>query len=511
MPQVDYNALAKQAGAVSSAPPPATVDYDALAKQAGAVSSTPPPGEQDATALGSVLDTAKNIGIGALKGAGSTAFNLGHLVHMVPGVSDAVDRLYGVPGISKNAFITIRPELNASNTAQTVGKVGEQIGEVVAPASKLATLGELAAARFGPLLRPAVGETVARLIPRAVVEGAGNAALSVSQGGDPRVGAVAGVASPVLGAALSTVPEALREQAGKKVVQALGPTKERFKAMAARLVPEIQRRGLGGSREVLQAKAAGMLETVGDQLDTALQQYGTQQVGTAPVVTALETAKDAFRTTTAQGTVVAFEPRAIRQLDGLQKIVTDLGPDATVDQLVAVRRAWDKVVDQAGGFAHRAGGAIGVPLKDQSEAWAKREATGAIRKVLDTEVPDLSAINKEWSFWKNLNDVLTQTLQRTQPQGPGVGRMIAEGAGQAVGAAAGAPGGAAGSMGGAFAAGKLAAVATKAFTSPRWRFVDAKLRTQLADAIANNQVGQLTSLLVRISGIEGSKVDLGSP
>lgn len=38
-PVIDYDALAKQAGAVSSQP--AAIDYDALAKQAGAVSSTP--------------------------------------------------------------------------------------------------------------------------------------------------------------------------------------------------------------------------------------------------------------------------------------------------------------------------------------------------------------------------------------------------------------------------------------------------------------------------------------
>lgn len=44
---IDYTALAKQAGAVSSAPPPSGIDYAALAKQAGAVSSTP--AQQDTT------------------------------------------------------------------------------------------------------------------------------------------------------------------------------------------------------------------------------------------------------------------------------------------------------------------------------------------------------------------------------------------------------------------------------------------------------------------------------
>jgi hypothetical protein len=40
-PPIDYEALAKQAGAVSSTPAPKKVDYTALAKQAGAVSTTP--------------------------------------------------------------------------------------------------------------------------------------------------------------------------------------------------------------------------------------------------------------------------------------------------------------------------------------------------------------------------------------------------------------------------------------------------------------------------------------
>src|SRR5262249_8106536 len=129
---------------------------------------------------------------------------------------------------------------------------------------------------------------------------------------------------------------------------------------------------------------------------------------------------------------VEFEPRAIRQLSGLQQIMDDLGPTTTVAQLRAVRQAWDKVVAQAGGYAQRASGSIGVPLNDQSEAWAKREGAGAIRKLLEADVPELAAINKEWSFWKNLDDVLTQTMQRTQPQGPGVGKMVAQAAGQAV-------------------------------------------------------------------------------
>src|SRR5205814_4658508 len=189
-----------------------------------------------------------------------------------------------------------------------------------------------------------------------------------------------------------------------------------------------------------------------------LAQHARQPITTKPVLDALDTAKDAFRTTTATGTVVEFEPRAIKQLTGLQQVLTDLGPTPTVEQLVAVRRAWDKVVSQAGGFEHRAAGAIGVPLKDISEAWAKREATSAIRELLAQQVPDLAAVNKEYAFWKGLNDVLTQTLKRTQPQGPSLTRQVLETGSAAMGGAIGSTVGPVGAAGGV-ALGKVMAMA----------------------------------------------------
>jgi hypothetical protein len=292
-------------------------------------------------------------------------------------------------------------------------------------------------------------------------------------------------------------------------MQALGPTKERYKAIAERLTPEILRRGLGGSREALQTQARETLETVGAELDQALTQYGGQTVGTQPIVDALEHAKDAFRTTVQRPTgpaTVVFEPRSVSQLEGLQNILQQLGPDATVDQLMAVRRAWDKVVSQAGGYAQRAGGAIGVPLAEQTEAWAKREGASAIRKLLEADVPDLAAINKEWSFWKNLDDVLTQTLKRTQPQGPGLGRMLAEGAGGVAGATLGAPSGVVPALGAGWALSKAIGMARAVMTSPRWRLVDARLRDQLADAIMSNKVDRITTALGRISATQGAKV-----
>lgn len=454
-----------------------------------------------------IVSALKDVGIGVVKGGGQTFVNLGHLVHLVPGVSDAIDAVFGVPGLSRQAFASANETLKPTNTAQTVGKVGEQIAEVAIPTNAIRGASTAAVARFAPALEQAIGQTAARAIPAAVVEGAANAGIAAAQGGNAVAAGALGSAMPAAGAALRAtgVPEALRDKAETLVVQALGPTKERFKAMAERLAPEILKRGLGGSREALQARAADMVEQAGQRVDDALQQYGGQAVDTAPILSALEGAKDAFRTTGANGAVVEFETRAIRQLSGLQQIIADLGPSPRVDQLVAVRRAWDKVVDQAGGYAQRAGGAIGMPLRDQSEAWAKREATGAIRSLLADDVPDLAAINKEFAFWKGIDDVLTQTLKRTAPQKPGLGGQIAEAAGQAVGSVAGSGAGVPGTIGGALVLGRVANMAQAVLGSPRWKFVDAKLRNTLADAIASGNQSSIVSALWRASAVETSK------
>jgi len=436
----------------------------------------------------SLLAQAGHLGAGAVRGAVSTVQTFAKPIRWATGMASAT------------------PPPAETTTAGQIGRGLEQVAEILVPASKLSTAGRIASATLAPRLAPIVGKTAAKFLPAAAVEAAGSAGLATMQGGSPVVGAIGGAITPALGAAVESLPTGLKQQALKQVTQALGPTKEKYKAIAARLAPEMLKRGLRGSRETLGEFAAGKLETVGDELDAALQAIGSKQVGTQPILDALETAKDAFRATNIAGKVVEYEPRAIRQLDGLRTIITKLGPDATIDQLVAVRRAWDQVVAQAGGFAHRAGGAIGVPLKDQSEAWAKREATGAIRELLKTEAPDLAAVNKEWSFWKDLSDVLTQTLQRTQPQGVGVGKMLAESAGTVVGGTVGATGGMGTGIGGAFAFGKLAGWAKSVIASPQWRLASAQAKDRLADAIANNDAGKIAMALSRITTVQASKV-----
>jgi hypothetical protein len=474
----------------------------------------------------------KDVAIGAVKGAGQTATNLGRAVNSVTQPignylgGKASEKLYGTvsPPVNQTpSFDAADAIVTPTNTAQRVGKGLEQIAEVVAPT--------------GQISRATAGM---RLLPRMATEAALNAGMSAAQGGDPTTAAVVGGAVPLLGQLARNVPATLKESAEKKITQALGATKERFKAIARKRAGEILRRGLGGSRESLQGEAHAAVKALGSQIDDAIVKYGQREIGTAPILDALETAKDAFRTVRTMPLQVAikngvvtiessgravvkapgarivgndvevpvvFDHRPIVQLEQLKQVISDLGDKASVEHLVAVRRAWDKVVAQAGGFAHRAGGAIGVPLQEQTEAWAKREATNAIRKELAADVPQLAKLNQEFAFWKDLDDVLTQTIQRTQPQSKGLGRIAAEGVGQVVGAAAGLhAGGTTEAVAGAILTGKLAEAAHAAFTSPRWKFVDAKLRNRLAEALSSRSTLLVRDVLGRITAVEGSKL-----
>jgi|SRR5436190_644967 len=456
-------------------------------------------------------EAVENLGLGAVKGVGQSVIGAGRLVQMIPGVTRAVDALYGSPGISEEAMRQAEELVRPQGVAQHLGKGAEQIAELIVPGSKLAQAGEAAATRFAPKLAPIVGETVAKYAPRAAVEAAGQAGMAKIQGGDPRLAAAFGAATPALGAVVEALPQKLKDQAAKQVVQALDPTKERFKAIARRLAPQIMKRGLGGNRAALQEQAATTLAQAGTDLEAVITQHAKQPVGTQPILDVLETAKNAFRTTDAAGTVLEYEPRAIKQLDGLQRIVTALGPDAPVEKLVAIRRAWDKVVSQAGGFEHRAQGAIGVPLKDVSEAWAKREATSAIRDVLEQAVPDLAAANKEWAFWKSLSDVLTQTSQRTQRQGIGLKDLVVGSAGASIGSTLAASLGFGPAGVAATGLGLTAIMAKRVIESPAWRLASAQAKDRLADAIVSNDAGKIAMALARISAVEGSKLATATP
>lgn len=456
---------------------------------------------------GSNIDLARSYDAagGVRAGAASTVYGGGDLIRRATGMDRVIDQ----------------PDVRAAMTppdspAGRAGFAAEQFAEFAIPMARVAS-----AVKGAPLA------------VRALTEGAASGSIAAAQGGDPVSGVVIGAAAPAVGALVRAplvdrAAGALREGAEKRIAQALGATKERFKAMAEKLAPQMLDRGVpgrvGASREGLLKQARSQASTYGRAIDEALMNAGDEPVSTRLIIDALEEAKSAFqvpqrmsvqdatrRGLTAQArdvgggfveVPVVIDARPIEQLQQLQQTLGQLGDDATVGQIVAIRRVWDDVVSRAGGFQHRSSRAFGVPLAEQTEAWAKREATSAIRKVLAESQPDLAALNKEFAFWSSLREVLTATQKRTQAQQGGLGKMILGGAGVTAGAMSGNT--TSDRMQNAIIGGLIGKQLIAAVTSPRWRFVSVDVRNRLANAIATKNEGETLSALVRASAALGS-------
>ena len=101
---------------------------------------------------------------------------------------------------------------------------------------------------------------------------------------------------------------------------------------------------------------------------------------------------------------------------------------------------------------------------------AKKEATNSIRRELAQEHPDIAKINAEYSLWKGVDDILAETILRTDGQ-VGLLKHIAEAGMGSGGMAAGAllTGTTGGAMGGAAIAATLGRGLKIMFQSPRWK------------------------------------------
>jgi hypothetical protein len=128
---------------------------------------------------GGLLDTAKNVGIGILKGAGSSLAGIGELAAnagAIPGVMPAA----GNAAFRHPAFRMAESATTASNDAQRAGKVIEGVAEVAVPAGAAINAIPRAGRAAAKFARVA---TAANKVP-VNIEGPGQVALRIQQLGE---------------------------------------------------------------------------------------------------------------------------------------------------------------------------------------------------------------------------------------------------------------------------------------------------------------------------------------
>lgn len=407
-------------------------------------------------------DTAKDVAIGVAKGAGNTAFGLGKIVHDYTPIGRISDAIH--PG----AFNERPPELTPTNTPQRVGFTGEQVAEFFLPAGAAGKVGKAA-------------------------EVAKSAGLTLAQSGSPTSAGVSGLVTAAMpgASALKRGASALNASAQQAMAQALGATKEWAKAEAAKLAPEMLKRGIGGSRQAMLATAKEAAKRIGQNLDDAYKAAAAsgEVVPSAIIQGNLQLAADALKVADPTGAlrVIPGTERVIQKLDELGAFVASYGDDIPVDKAAHIKRTWDRIVSKSGLFGPKAT----ATATDNADAWAVREASNSFRQLLNTN-PDIAALNAESAFWTGLKNVLKETEKRTQSQRGGLTDSIRGVGGAVAGAAVGGP---VGAGIGQFATQTL----SKAIQSPAFKTrVSGPLKQQLADALASGSAAKVAAVSQRI-------------
>lgn len=390
----------------------------------------------------------------------------------------------------------------------------------------------------------AAGHGLAGLLP-VIGPGAAHAAEQMEQGNVAGgLGEAAGMLAPMgmaraLKVGAPKVAPMMRAAAEKQYTQALAPTTLANKSIASKIVPGLlDKRVSALSREGLQGKVQAQLAEAGDKFDEVLDQISSQtkttvtaqpptkpgvptritesqrafptaptrvfaaerdafpavpdrvkapvnrppiittekgvRVDATPLLDALEDYKAQFKV----GKIVVNRP-AVAAAEDLQRIVKQLGNNGSLEKvsfqsLRKLRQILDSNVAHAKGYA-------GKTLKEGSALDTQKELANAIRGELAKKSPELAKVNAEYSFWKNVDKVVGDTVERTKGQSGGLEKGIATAGGVAGGLAHGGPAG-------AILYGVMARQFQRIISSPGWKMVSATQKARLADMLAAGQV-----------------------
>lgn len=409
----------------------------------------------------------------------------------------------------KSSSLNEKPQaLQPTTTGQKIGYGAEKVGEFLTPGGAI-TKGEKAiqastevAAKAGKIT-PLVQKTL-NVVGGAGLEGLGAGTVNEAQTGNTsdslKTGATAAVLSvpfKIFGQLKEPLANAIQKSAEKKSAQALGATTKADKQLSDKIIPELlKRRVTFATRSGLMQKAQSSIEDVGGQLEDAYAALPPDtKVDIAPVIKRLEDFKDKFVTTGAGGQRVIVDSAGYKAAHELQSTIIQLAQDpqklltnsdVSLDSLREARQILDSSIAKTGkSFA--------LGARDSATLAAQKSGANAIRNELAQEFPAIAKINKEYNFWKNVETVVGNTIQRTKSQATPLGETIAEGAGAVAGAAKG------GGLGNIVLGATGYKLLKSVVTSPGWRQTSAVIRSRLADSLMKGNSEQALYILNRLA------------
>lgn len=285
----------------------------------------------------------------------------------------------------------------------------------------------------------------------------------------------------------SRIPNTLKASALNDVKQALlagGGTKTE-KAIASKIAPEILDRPMSDTfrltRKGMEEKAVAGKEAAGEAIEAFGELKGS--ASTKDVIDALENYKN-------ENFMVAGKPSnpvGVERVQAVQDIIAQYGDSISKETMRELYRKWGKEVKSQnwlrGDFDADANLAI------------KKEAVNEMRKIITADNPDLVKLNKQFSFFARLTDVISGTNTRLAGKSGGLTPFIA---GTAGGVASG------GSLPSMALKGYAIKKAFQAMRSPGWKLTSARAKNALAEALGASDIEATASALSLVPGFEGT-------
>jgi hypothetical protein len=472
MPQVDYEKLAQKYG--GSVAQPSAVDYDAIASKYGGVvdgeSQKKFAADREAQNQANLKRYTEDPGFFA--GVGSELQNLNPIT-MVKGAYDMITS----PLETGKRIIDLQ--------GQQFTKAGEQFKR-----GNYIQAGGNALAGMVPLVGPVAQEAGDAIAEGKTGYGIGKGAALIAGTLAPGAIVKAAKSAPVTAAREATAT-ALRGSAVKNLESVLHPTTRKTKFLSdTKVAPGLVEKGeTAFTLKGLQNKAVKRVEalgkSIGDYWD-AMPDNATAPANDIIRKLRSETlGEHAIRS--AKGKMIPKDAEAAKAIRATEDLLKTLDQLSTVDangvkqipvkKLREMRQYWDARAARAGRYS-------GTDLAAASEAEIKGRVADAIREEFAKADPSLNAINKEFSFWKDVEKVADETLLRKVGQRPSLLKSMSEDAATIAG---GASGGWFGAIGGKYAM----RLWNEVSNSTAWNTISAAGKSKLADAIASGKKGKV--------------------
>jgi len=278
-----------------------------------------------------------------------------------------------------------------------------------------------------------------------------------------------------------TIPEKLNESAIKDVEQALWTTKEKFKQKWRELAPEIIDRWITWSKEEIQqmaqSKVSDFWNQINDFIDSGKLKWTVKRDDLLNVLDDVRKQWEVWD--------VIIDESIVKAADNFSDVISWFGKEIPAEKARIIRQMFDDAVYNTKWIVSEEA----LSLKNNIKKWLADN----IRKQLAEQNPDLDVINKEFAFYKKLDDTLTETLNRQWPQQGWLTWNIA----------------AWGwlwawsvifwDISWAVATAVAAKFLSEAMKSTKWKTVSAQTKTKLADALASGNQAESTKLINKIS------------